>query len=78
MAIEGVQTKGTAASDAEHGAGSLMRLFLRRDSAAVLLAAALWLVGLYLRPDFWGSLDNSFGHGGQVIAGPSNASNAAL
>jgi ribose transport system permease protein len=26
----------------------------------VLIAAVLWLVGLYLRPDFWASLDNTF------------------
>ncbi len=38
-----------------------MRKFLaRRDSAAVLLTIVLWLIGLALRPDFWGSLDNTF------------------
>lgn len=60
VALEGVQTKGTVATDAEHGARGIMRLFARRDSAAVLLAAALWLAGLYLRPDFWASIDNTF------------------
>src|SRR5690606_21233970 len=26
----------------------------------IILAVVLWCVGLYLRPDFWGSLDNTF------------------
>jgi ribose transport system permease protein len=60
IAIEGVQTKGTVASDKAMGASSLGKLFGRRDSAAVLIAIVLWVAGFYLRPDFWGSLDNSF------------------
>jgi ribose transport system permease protein len=60
IAIEGVQTKGTVASDRAVGASGLGKLFARRDAAAIMIAIALWLVGLYLRPDFWGSLDNSF------------------
>lgn len=60
VALEGVQTKGIAATDSEHSARGVSRLLLRRDSAAVLLAAVLWLVGLYLRPDFWASIDNTF------------------
>jgi ribose transport system permease protein len=60
IAIEGVQTKGTVASDKALGAGNLGKLFARRDAAAILIAIVLWLVGLYLRPDFWGGLDNSF------------------
>lgn len=60
IAIEGVQTKGTVASDRAMGAGSFGKVLARRDAAAVIIAIFLWLVGLYLRPDFWGSLDNSF------------------
>src|SRR5437763_8668912 len=52
IAIEGVQTKGTMASDKAMGASSLGKLFGRRDAAAVLIAIVLWLAGLYLRPDF--------------------------
>jgi ribose transport system permease protein len=40
--------------------GPLARLFTRRDTAAVIIAAILWGIGLYLRPDFWASLDNTF------------------
>jgi len=60
IAIEGVQTKGTVASDKAMGASNLGKLFARRDAAAILIAIVLWLAGLYLRPDFWGGLDNSF------------------
>src|SRR4029077_7001262 len=27
---------------------------------AIMIAVVLWLVGFYLRPDFWGGLDNTF------------------
>ena len=59
-AIVGVQTRG-AKHDA-HGMGAKgLRAFLaRRDAAAIMLCVALWLTGFVLRPDFWGSLDNSF------------------
>jgi ribose transport system permease protein len=60
IAIEGVQTKGTMASDKAMGASHLGKLFARRDAAAILIAIVLWLAGLYLRPDFWGDLNNSF------------------
>jgi len=60
VAIVGVQTKGATASDATYSAGPLARLLTRRDTAAVLIAAILWTIGLYLRPDFWASLDNTF------------------
>jgi ribose transport system permease protein len=59
-AIVGVQTRGHAV-DAHAGTASALRRFLgRRDAAALLLCVALWLVGFWLRPDFWGGLDNSF------------------
>jgi ribose transport system permease protein len=60
IAIEGVQTKGTVASDRALNATNVGKILARRDIAAVILAVVLWAVGFYLRPDFWGSLDNSF------------------
>jgi ribose transport system permease protein len=60
IAIEGVQTKGTAATDRALAATGARKLLARRDMAAILIALVLWAVGLYLRPDFWGGLDNSF------------------
>jgi ribose transport system permease protein len=60
IAIEGVQTKGSVATDRALNAGNLGKILARRDIAAIILAVVLWAVGFYLRPDFWGSLDNSF------------------
>lgn len=60
IAIEGVQTKGAVATDRALRAGRLGTFFARRDSAALMMAVVLWIVGFYLRPDFWGNLDNSF------------------
>lgn len=59
-AIVGVQTRGAASEARGVGARGLRAFLHRRDAAAILLAVALWLTGLWLRPDFWGSLDNSF------------------
>ncbi len=59
-AIAGTQMRGSA-SEARAVAARGLRAFLaRRDSAAVVLTVLLWLVGMALRPDFWGSLDNTF------------------
>jgi ribose transport system permease protein len=41
-------------------ARGLGRFLARRDAAAIIIAIVLWFGGLYLRPDFWGGLDNSF------------------
>jgi ribose transport system permease protein len=60
IAIEGVQTKGTAVSDRALASVGMRKWLARRDAAAILIAIVLWAVGLYLRPDFWGGLDNSF------------------
>ncbi|MCX5493390.1 ABC transporter permease [Kaistia dalseonensis] len=61
VAIEGAQTKGSSASDsAMRARGPIGHFLARRDAAAIVLAILLWCVGLYLRPDFWGSIDNSF------------------
>jgi ribose transport system permease protein len=60
VAIEGAQTKGSIVTDRAVNARGIGKFFARRDAAAIIIAVLLWLVGLYLRPDFWGSLDNSF------------------
>ena len=59
VAIEGAQTRGTRAT-ANYGGRGLRGFLQRRDAAAILLVIALWAVGMFLRPDFWGNLDNSF------------------
>lgn len=60
VAMVGIKTTGQSAQDREFGGGMLTRLLARREAAAVLFMVGLWLAGLWLRPDFWGSLDNSF------------------
>jgi ribose transport system permease protein len=60
VAIEGVQTKGAMGTDRALAAKGIFKLLARRDAFAILLAIALWLVGLYLRPDYWWNLQNSF------------------
>lgn len=60
VAMVGIKTTGQSAQDREFGGGLLSRLLARREVAAVLFMVGLWLAGLWLRPDFWGSLDNSF------------------
>ncbi|MFM8700887.1 MAG: ABC transporter permease [Hyphomicrobiales bacterium] len=59
-AIVGAQTKGARTDASGMGAKGLKAFLARRDAAAIMLAVALWLIGFWLRPDFWGSLDNSF------------------
>ena len=58
--IAGAQTRGTTAQARGLGKRGLAAFFYRRDAAAVMLTIALWLFGLWARPDFWGGLDNSF------------------
>jgi ribose transport system permease protein len=60
IAIEGVQTKGTMASDKALTARGLGKFLARRDALAIILTAVLWLIGLWLRPDYWWNLQNSF------------------
>ena len=60
VAIAGVQTRGAPAQTRGLGKRGLAAFFYRRDAAAVMLVVALWLFGLWARPDFWGGLDNSF------------------
>ena len=60
VAILGVQTRGANVQAQGLGKRGLAAFFYRRDAAAVILMVALWLFGLWARPDFWGGLDNSF------------------
>jgi ribose transport system permease protein len=60
IALEGAQTKGSMASDKAWGAQGFGRFLARRDALAIILTVVLWLVGLYLRPDYWWNLPNTF------------------
>jgi ribose transport system permease protein len=60
VAISGVQTRGATVQARGLGKRGIAAFFYRRDAAAVILMVALWLFGLWARPDFWGGLDNSF------------------
>ncbi len=60
IAIEGVQTRGTVTSDKALTARGFGRFLARRDALAIILTVVLWLIGLWLRPDYWWNLQNSF------------------
>ena len=60
VAIAGVQTRGAHVAARSLEPGLFGRLLVRRDTAAMVLVVLLWLTGLWLRPDFWASIDNSF------------------
>ena len=60
VAIQGAQTHGARASAAGMGAKGMAAFFYRRDAAAIMLVIGLWIVGMVVRPDFWGGIDNSF------------------
>lgn len=60
VAVETVQTHGSAMAAQEIHARGLMWFLTQREAAAVIFMVLLWTLGMYLRPDFWGSLDNSF------------------
>ncbi|MGA2042625.1 MAG: ABC transporter permease [Roseiarcus sp.] len=60
IALSGAQTRGATVQARGLGKRGLAAFFYRRDAAAVMLTIALWLFGLWARPDFWGGLDNSF------------------
>jgi ribose transport system permease protein len=60
VAIEGAQTRGSAVTDRALTARGFGKFLARRDALAILLTAGLWLVGLYLRPDYWWHLPNTF------------------
>ena len=58
--IEGAQTKGAMATDMALSATGLGKFLARRDALAIILTVVLWLAGLYLRPDYWWNLPNTF------------------
>lgn len=60
VALEGAQTKGAMASDIAMSARGFGKFLARRDALAIILTVLLWLVGLYLRPDYWWNLPNTF------------------
>jgi ribose transport system permease protein len=60
VAIEAAQTKGAMATDKALTARGFGKFLARRDSLAIMLTAGLWLVGFYLRPDYWALLPNTF------------------
>ncbi len=60
LALAGAQTRGAASEARAIGRRGLRAFLHRRDAAAILLMGALWITGLWLRPDFWGGLDNTF------------------
>ncbi len=60
IAIEGAKTHGGTLSEAAFRATGLRRFLMQREAAAVIFAIILWVIGFWLRPDFWASLDNSF------------------
>jgi ribose transport system permease protein len=60
VAIEGAQTKGAMADDKALQARGFGKFLARRDALAIMLTVLLWVVGLYLRPDYWWNLPNTF------------------
>jgi ribose transport system permease protein len=60
IAIEAAQTKGAMASDKALTARGFGKFLARRDALTIILTALLWLAGLYLRPDYWWNLPNTF------------------
>jgi ribose transport system permease protein len=60
VAIAGAQTRGATSDDKALHARGFGKFLARRDALAIILAVFLWLIGLYLRPDYWWNLPNSF------------------
>jgi ribose transport system permease protein len=60
VAIEGAQTRGTATTDRALTARGFGKFLARRDSLAIILCVILWCVGLWLRPDYWWNVPNTF------------------
>ncbi|MEX0859809.1 MAG: ABC transporter permease, partial [Cucumibacter sp.] len=60
VAIASAQTKGAMASDMAMSARGFGKFLARRDALAIMLTVILWLVGLFLRPDYWWHLPNTF------------------
>ena len=60
VAIESAGTAGSTLAASELQARGLRRLFTYREAMATSCMIVLWVIGFWLRPDFWASLDNSF------------------
>jgi len=60
VAIESAGTGGSTLAASEFQARGLRKLLTYRETMAIGFMILLWLIGLWLRPDFWGSLNNSF------------------
>ena len=60
VAIEAPRTHGSNLAAVEFSAHGLRWWLTQRESAAVIFMVLLWLLGWWLRPDFWAGLDNSF------------------
>jgi len=60
VAIEGAQTRGALANDKALSARGFGKFLVRRDSLAIMLTVTLWLIGVFLRPDYWWHLPNTF------------------
>jgi ribose transport system permease protein len=60
IAVASVQTRGTTAQARGLNKRGLAAFLYRRDAAAVIMVGALWLFGLWARPDFWAGLNNTF------------------
>jgi ribose transport system permease protein len=60
VALEGAQTRGSIATDKALTARGLGKFLARRDSLAIMLTVILWLIGFFLRPDYWWNLPNTF------------------
>jgi len=60
VAIAGAQTRGGISADRALTARGFGKFLARRDALAIILTVFLWLVGLWLRPDYWYNLPNSF------------------
>ena len=52
--------QGSMATDKAVTARGFGKFLARRDALAIILTVVLWLVGLYLRPDYWWNLPNTF------------------
>jgi ribose transport system permease protein len=60
VALVGARTTGSTTADTAMAARGLARFFARRDALAIILTVVLWCVGLWLRPDYWWNLSNTF------------------
>jgi ribose transport system permease protein len=60
IAIEAPRTHGSNLAATEFSSRGLRWWLTQREAAAVIFMVLLWLFGFWLRPDFWGGLDNSF------------------